>query len=135
MDGLQAPPHGGREVRSYTANRPELRCGVVAAKTATGCVICDGCSSTPLSVVGYSTAMAPTIVRDGPFRLFFFSREETRIHVHVSHADGEAKFWLTPQVALANHTGLSETQLRQAQAVVNAHLKEIQNAWNHHFGG
>ena len=31
-DGLQAPPHGGREVRSYTANRRELRCGVVAAK-------------------------------------------------------------------------------------------------------
>ena len=85
--------------------------------------------------VGYSNAMAPTIVRDGPFRLFFFSREETRIHVHVSHVDGEAKFWLTPQVALANHTGLSETQLRQAQAVVNAHLKEIQDAWNHHFAG
>ena len=79
--------------------------------------------------------MAPTIVRDGQFRLFFFSREETRIHVHVSHPDGEAKFWLTPDVALVNQTGLSATQIRQAQAVVNAHLKEIQNAWNHHFGG
>ena len=45
--------------------------------------------------------MAPTIVRDGQFRLFFFSREETRIHVHVAHVDGEAKFWLTPQVVLA----------------------------------
>ena len=56
--------------------------------------------------------MAPTIVRDGQFRLFFFSREETRIHVHVSHPDGEAKFWLTPGVALANHTGLSATQIR-----------------------
>ena len=80
--------------------------------------------------------MAPTIVRDGQFRLFFFSREETRIHVHVSHVDGEAKFWLTPQVAVANHTGLTAMQLRQAQAqaVVNAHLKEIQDAWNHHFG-
>ena len=55
--------------------------------------------------------MATTIVRDGQFRLFFFSREETRIHVHVAHADGEAKFWLTPQVALANHTGLSAPQL------------------------
>ena len=76
--------------------------------------------------------MAPTIVRDGQFRLFFFSREATRIDVHV---DGEAKFWLTPQVSLANHTGLSATQLRQAHAVVNAHLKEIQDAWNHHFGG
>ncbi len=28
--------------------------------------------------------------------LFFFSREETRIHAHVAHPDGEAKFWLTP---------------------------------------
>jgi Domain of unknown function (DUF4160) len=40
--------------------------------------------------------MAPTIVRDGQFRLFFFSREETRIHVHIAHPDGEAKFWLIP---------------------------------------
>ena len=79
--------------------------------------------------------MAPTIVRDGQFRLFFFSREETRIHVHVAHADGEAKFWLTPEVVLANQTGLSATQIRQAQAVVNAHFKEIQDAWNQHFGG
>ena len=65
----------------------------------------------------------------------FFSREETRIHVHVAHVDGEAKFWLTPQVALANHIGLTAIQVRQAQAVVNAHLKEIQDAWNQHFGG
>lgn len=43
---------------------------------------------------------------DGPFRLFFFSREETRIHVHVAHPDGEAKFWLTPVVHLAMSTGL-----------------------------
>ena len=78
--------------------------------------------------------MAPTIVRDGQFRLFFFSREESRIHVHVAHPDGEAKFWLTPQVALADHTGLSTRQLRQAQAVVSAHLKEIEDAWIHHFG-
>ena len=79
--------------------------------------------------------MAPTIVRDGQFRLFFFSREETRIHVLVAHPDGQAKFWLTPDVALANQTGLYATQIRQAQAVVNAHLKDIQNACNDHFGG
>jgi len=78
--------------------------------------------------------MAPTIVRDGPFRLFFFSREEVRVHVHVAHADGEAKFWLTPEVALANHTGLSATQIHQAQAIVNVHLKEIHDAWKQHFG-
>ena len=78
--------------------------------------------------------MAPTIVRDGQFRLFFFSREETRIHVHVAHPDGEAKFWLTPSVNLAVNIGLSTTQVRQAQAVVEAHLREIQDAWLRHFG-
>ena len=79
--------------------------------------------------------MAPTIARVGPFRLFFFSREEERIHVHVhvAHADGEAKFRLTPQVALASQTGLSSKQLRDAQAVFESHIEEIRNAWNRHF--
>ena len=78
--------------------------------------------------------VAPTIVRDGQFRLFFFFREETRIHVHVSHPDGEAKFWLTPQIELAVNVGLSQTQLRQAHAVISKHIGGIQHAWNHHFG-
>lgn len=69
--------------------------------------------------------MAPTVVRDGKFRLFFFFREETRTHVHVAHPDGEAKFWLMPQVARATYTGLSKRQLREAQSVVEAHLTEI----------
>lgn len=79
--------------------------------------------------------MSPTVVRDGPFRLFFFSREETRIHVHVAHPDGEAKFWLEPNVQLAVNIGLSGTQLREAQAVVEAHIQEIEDAWHRHFRG
>lgn len=78
--------------------------------------------------------MAPTVLRDGPFRLFFFSREEERIHVHIAHPDGEAKFWLTPEVALASQTGMSTRQLREAQVVVKDHISEIENAWHRHFG-
>ncbi len=79
--------------------------------------------------------MSPTVLRDGPFRLYFFSREEPRIHVHVAHSDGEAKFWLTPVVQLAVQTGLDARQLRDAEHVVNRHLREICDAWNKHFGG
>jgi hypothetical protein len=79
--------------------------------------------------------MAPTVVREGPFRLFFFSREESRMHVHVSHPDGEAKFWLQPEVVLATQTGLTKKQLREAHDIVISHLQEIRDAWNHHFGG
>ncbi|MCB2007248.1 MAG: DUF4160 domain-containing protein [Rhodoferax sp.] len=66
--------------------------------------------------------------------MFFFSREETRVHVHVAHPDAEAKFWLTPTVALATYTGLSSGQLNEAQNVGQAHIKEIHDAWNFHFG-
>ena len=58
------------------------------------------------SAVGYIAIMAPTIVRDGKFRLFIFSREVPRIHVHVAHPEGEVKFWLTPSVHLAKNVGL-----------------------------
>jgi hypothetical protein len=77
--------------------------------------------------------MSPTVLRDGQFRLFFFSREEPRIHVHVSHPDGEAKFWLTPNVHLATATGLSQRQIREAQSIVETHIGDITHAWHHHF--
>jgi hypothetical protein len=36
--------------------------------------------------------MSPTVFRWKGYRFFFFSREEERKHVHVTCADGEAKF-------------------------------------------
>ena len=77
--------------------------------------------------------MAPTVLRDGQFRLFFFSREEARIHVHVSHPDGEAKFWLTPHIQLAISAGLDQRQIREAQSIVETHIGAITNAWHCHF--
>ena len=47
--------------------------------------------------------MSPTIFRVGRLRFYFFSREETRMHVHVQHPTGEAKFWLEPEIELARN--------------------------------
>ena len=77
--------------------------------------------------------MSPTVLREGPFRLFFFSREEPRMHIHVSHPDGEAKFWLQPELALAESVGLSARQLADAQDLVHRHAGEIRDAWIRHF--
>jgi hypothetical protein len=78
--------------------------------------------------------MSPTVLRTGGFRLFFFSREETRIHVHLMHAEGEAKFWLEPDVALAKTTGLSHQQVSAARAIVEEHCDDIRRRWSEHFG-
>lgn len=79
--------------------------------------------------------MTPTVFRDGPFRFFFFSREETRMHVHVSHPNGEAKFWLTPEIELATQTGMAAHVISEARQLVEDHAQEIADAWNEHFSG
>lgn len=78
--------------------------------------------------------MAPTVFRSGSFRFFFFSREEERMHVHLSHTDGEAKFWLDPRIELAMSQGLSQTQLNLAIDLVRQNETVIRDAWNIHFG-
>jgi len=77
--------------------------------------------------------MAPTVFRQGAYRFFFFSREETGMHVHVPHPDGAAQFWLEPHVALAGAHGLSAQQLAELHVLVTARRLEIENAWRKHF--
>jgi hypothetical protein len=78
--------------------------------------------------------LSPTVFRDGPFRFFFFSREESRLHIHVQSADGEAKFWIEPEIELARNHDLSEQDLRRALELIVEHEQEIRDAWRSHFG-
>jgi hypothetical protein len=74
------------------------------------------------------------VLRVGGFRFYFFSREETRAHVHVQHAEGEAKFWLEPAVEVAVSYGLRPDRLNEALRIVEDHLDDIRRAWTSHFG-
>jgi len=77
--------------------------------------------------------MSPTVFRYKSYRFYFFSREETRMHVHVEGPDGEAKFWLDPVISLAEHTGLSRRQLIEIQTALVENAYEIAKAWKKHF--
>jgi len=79
--------------------------------------------------------LTPTIYREGGYRFFFFSREEPRMHVHVSCADGEAKFWLEPQIELAKNYRLSRAQVREVEDIIEERHDEFRTAWHRHFGG
>ena len=67
-------------------------------------------------------------------RFFFFSREESRIHVHVLGPDGEAKIWIEPDVEIARNWGLGDRKLRRAVELVREREDEIREAWRSHFG-
>jgi hypothetical protein len=77
--------------------------------------------------------MSPTVFRYHHYRFFFFSREEKRMHVHISCPEGEAKFWLEPMVALNHNYGLPARKLRELQNIVEEHKNEIIRSWKKHF--
>jgi len=64
--------------------------------------------------------MSPTIFREGKYRFFFFSREENRIHVHVTSPEGEAKFWLEPQITLVSGCGLPDREANRLQKIIKS---------------
>ena len=77
--------------------------------------------------------MSPTVFREKGYRFFFFSREETRMHVHVVSGDGEAKFWLEPDLELAKNYGYNRQQLKEIESLVEEHRDELVSAWQQHF--
>jgi hypothetical protein len=77
--------------------------------------------------------VSPTVFREKGYRFFFFSREESRMHVHIYCGDGEAKFWLEPQIELARNLGLSRGQIKEVEQIIEAHYDELKRAWKDHF--
>jgi len=78
--------------------------------------------------------MSPTIFRESGYRFFFFSREEERMHVHIQSAEGEAKFWLEPEIELAVNCHFSRKQLKELEFFIEVHYDELVSSWKKHFG-
>jgi hypothetical protein len=86
-----------------------------------------------LNDTGQLRCVSPTVFRAAGLRFYFFSREEERLHIHVSGSSGEAKIWLEPDIELARSHGLSPRLVSRALALVREHEVEIRDAWNEHF--
>jgi len=77
--------------------------------------------------------MSPTVFWFKKYRFFFNSREETRRHVHIATPSGTAKFWLEPNVSIADYYLLSSSELKDIQKIVEDHKNDFINEWNKHF--
>ena len=76
----------------------------------------------------------PTVLRSGPFRVYFYSPEPNeRPHIHLDRDDQSAKFWLSP-IALARNLGFSPTELRRIQSLLNDNENLLMEKWNERFG-
>ena len=74
----------------------------------------------------------PTVLRDGPYRFFFYSNEGNEPpHVHVGRDDCEAKFWLDPLSCAASD--FSEKELNKIAKLVEENRDAVLEKWNDHF--
>ena len=75
----------------------------------------------------------PTLLRSGPYRIYFVSHDLNEPpHVHVDRDDQSVKFWLAP-VALARNLGLNPVELRRIQRLVEEHEPHLLEGWNEYF--
>ena len=77
--------------------------------------------------------MSPTVLRDGPYRFFFFSsdRGEPK-HVHVGRDDKVAKFWLEP-VRLEYNQDFAPAELQRIKGLVQRHQMTLVKEWDAYF--
>ena len=79
----------------------------------------------------------PVILRYKAYKVFFFSNEgdpREPLHVHVRKADASAKFWVLPQVGVAESYGLSSPELNELARVVADNRRLIERTWHEFFG-
>jgi len=78
----------------------------------------------------------PVVFRLDGMRFHFFSSEGTPLeppHVHVAQAGMDAKFWLFPEVRMAQNRGYDARTIKRLQDIIEARRDEIERAWNEHF--
>jgi hypothetical protein len=73
----------------------------------------------------------PTILRPGPYRFYFYSYDcgEPR-HTHVDRESMSVKYWLDPDVSLAENHGFNRKELRDIERLVRANLEKLKNEWD-----
>ena len=79
----------------------------------------------------------PVVFRYNGVRFYFFSNEgdpREPIHIHAQQGDCEAKFWLRPEVVVADSRGFDRRTLLDLAGVVLRNRELIEGHWHEYFG-
>ncbi len=81
--------------------------------------------------------LMPVVFRVDGARFFFYSNEGSPrepVHIHVQRAEAQAKFWLLPEVKLAENEGFNRGELMGLTRIIQNRRAAIERAWHEHFG-
>ncbi|OOF47007.1 DUF4160 domain-containing protein [Rodentibacter trehalosifermentans] len=78
----------------------------------------------------------PVILRFKGYVFFFYSNEGNPLeppHIHVRHAESEAKFWLEPEISLGRNDGFNAKELREIFIIIENNKTQFTEAWYGYF--
>lgn len=78
----------------------------------------------------------PVIFRWDGYRFFFFSNEgnpREPCHIHIQKGETIAKFWITPEVELAEAYKMTSSELKKLLTLVEQNKTLIEEKWNEYF--
>ncbi|MFN2509408.1 MAG: DUF4160 domain-containing protein [Chthoniobacterales bacterium] len=76
----------------------------------------------------------PTVLRPGPYRLFFYSADAHEPpHVHVERDENKAKFWLEP-VTIQSSSGFARGELLDLYRLISENRDILLHRWYDYFG-
>jgi hypothetical protein len=80
---------------------------------------------------GQSIQQMPTALRSGPYRVYFYSYDcgEAR-HMHVDRDNLSAKFWVDPNIQLADNHGYKRHGLRRIERLLRDYLQLLRETWD-----
>ena len=56
------------------------------------------------------------------------------MHIHVISPEGEAKFWIEPEIELEKSVGFNQKQINLLEQIIKENRDEIRSSWRKHFG-
>ena len=75
----------------------------------------------------------PTLLREGPFRFFFYLGDRNELpHVHVQPDNQIAKFWLDP-VTLERSGGMRRSDIRRVESIIEENQASFPREWDVRF--
>ncbi len=77
----------------------------------------------------------PTVLQTEGYKFKFYSNEnEEPPHIHITKGNGNAKFWLVPDVEEVYFYGFTVREQRRIRELVVQHQQTLINAWYEYFG-
>lgn len=104
----------------------------MAAALAISCLSSGRIRVASLSV----SAFIPEIVHQNDVQIKVscqYTENSLKANSLVYVPDGEAKYWIEPKLKLSVSKGLSNTELKKVQNIIEEREDEIGEHWNQHF--